>query len=163
MNVTSAHFSESELICKHCGTNGMQRSTLDLAEDVRSKAEDHYGQGRVKLVVLSAYRCSEHNKEIGGAPHSQHLMGLALDVGLQIAQDYGGKGKRKWVPVSPAVFEQIARRSKLLGGIGRDDARGFVHIDARPRTTAACAQWCYSGSKEVPYYPAVQSTSEKTT
>tara|TARA_R110000868_G_scaffold187432_4_gene429962 strand:+ start:2738 stop:3151 length:414 start_codon:yes stop_codon:yes gene_type:complete len=130
----------------------MQQSALDLVEDVRSKAEDHFGQGRVRLSVDSAYRCPEHNAAVGGAKQSQHMLGLALDLHIEIAQDSGGKGKRKWVPVPVGVFEQIARRSKLLGGIGRDDGRQFVHIDSRPRTTAMPAQWAYKGSKEVAYY-----------
>lgn len=153
MSITSVHFKDSELQCHcGCGVNGMQQSALDLAEDVRSKAEDHFGQGRVKIDVISPYRCPEHNAAVGGAKHSQHVLGLALDLRLEIAQDYGGKGKRKWVPVPVGVFEQIARRSKLLGGIGRDDQRGFVHIDARPRTTAVPAQWAYKDGKEVAYY-----------
>ena len=154
MSVTSAHFADEELCCPHCLINGMQQSALDLAEDVRAKAEDNYGQGRVRLTVNSAYRCPEHNVAVGGAKHSQHVLGLALDLKMEIAQDFGGKGKRKWVPVPVGVFEGIARRSKLLGGIGRDDERQFVHIDARPRTTAIPAQWAYKSGKEVPYYAA---------
>lgn len=150
MGASSKHFTDAELTCPCCGVNGVQQIGVDLAEDIRSKAEDHYGMGRVKLVVDSAFRCEAHNKEVGGAKHSQHLLGTALDLRMLVAMD-SGKGV-KWQPISPAIFEGIARRSPLLGGIGRDDERGFVHVDGRPKTTATPAQWCYKGGKEVAYF-----------
>ena len=156
----TAHFKDAELACPCCGANGVKQSILDLAEDVRSKAEDHYGLGRVRLAVSSAYRCEDHNSAVGGAKHSQHVLGLALDLRMQVAQDIGGKGARKWVDVPVGMFEQIARRSKLLGGIGRDDERQFVHIDSRPRSSAIPAQWCYKNGKEEAYY-AVKSNTER--
>lgn len=30
--------------------------------------------------VLSGYRCAAHNADVGGEPHSQHLLGKAADV-----------------------------------------------------------------------------------
>lgn len=131
----------------------MKQAGVDLAEDVRKLAEDHFGAGRVRMIPTSGFRCEDHNAAIGGAPRSQHVQGIALDLKLQVQQGDG------WKWVDAASLEVIARRSKLLGGIGRDDERGFVHIDARPRTTALPACWCYSGGKEVAYYKAgVQST-----
>jgi uncharacterized protein YcbK (DUF882 family) len=32
------------------------------------------------LVVVSGYRCEPHNKAVGGAPKSQHLLGRAADI-----------------------------------------------------------------------------------
>jgi hypothetical protein len=34
----------------------------------------------VPLVVTSGYRTPEHNRAVGGAPHSQHLYMRALDI-----------------------------------------------------------------------------------
>ncbi|MBU0572011.1 MAG: peptidase M15 [Candidatus Omnitrophica bacterium] len=36
---------------------------------------------RVKypIIVTSGYRTEEHNEEVGGAPHSYHLKGMAID------------------------------------------------------------------------------------
>lgn len=158
MGATGPHFTDAELQCPHCKVNGMKQEAVDLFEDVRAKAEEYFGGGRVRMLPDSAYRCEEHNAAVGGAPRSQHMQGLALDFRMQVGQDRG-KGKIEWVPVQPKTVEEIARKSQKLGGIGRDDERGFVHIDARPRTTALPACWCYSGGKEVAYYKAgVQST-----
>jgi uncharacterized protein YcbK (DUF882 family) len=151
VGLTSAHFTDSELACPCCGENGMQQSALDLLEDIRSKAEDHFGMGRVRVIPTSAYRCEAHNKAVGGAAHSQHVKGLAADWTMQVGQDRG-KGKTEWVTVPVSVTEQIARRSKLLGGIGRDDERKFIHTDSRPKMNALPAQWAYKDGKEVPYY-----------
>jgi uncharacterized protein YcbK (DUF882 family) len=32
------------------------------------------------LVVVSGYRCPAHNEAVGGAVHSQHLLGTAADI-----------------------------------------------------------------------------------
>jgi uncharacterized protein YcbK (DUF882 family) len=148
---SSAHFSDTELACPCCGVNGVTQRGVDLLEDVRSIAGLQLGMDSVRLTIKSGFRCEEHNIKIGGAKNSQHMAGTAADAVLQVKQGKAGK----WVNVPVSTFEQIARRSKLLGGIGRDDERGFVHIDARPKAQATPAQWCYKGGKEVAYYPAV--------
>lgn len=30
--------------------------------------------------IVSGFRCPAHNRELGGAPNSQHLVGLAADI-----------------------------------------------------------------------------------
>lgn len=40
-------------------------------------AEAYYG---APIFVTSAYRTQESNKEVGGAPNSQHLYGRAVDI-----------------------------------------------------------------------------------
>jgi uncharacterized protein YcbK (DUF882 family) len=153
MGATGPHFSESELACPCCGVNGVKPEGIALFEDVRRLAEDHFGMGRVSMNVSSGYRCEAHNAKVGGESKSQHMAGLAIDFQMQIGQDRG-KGKTEWVSVQPSIVEQIARRSKLLGGIGR--ASTFLHIDARPRATAMPAQWAYDASgKACAYFKAV--------
>lgn len=152
MGATGPHFSEKELACPCCGVNGMQQEAVDLAENVRSLAEDHFGMGRVVMKVSSGYRCAGHNATIGGAPASQHVQGLALDFFMDILQDRG-KNKQEPNQVSSTVVEGIARKAKLLGGIGLNRHNNMVHIDARPKYNGVVAQWCYSPTgKEQPYY-----------
>lgn len=155
----SEHFKDAELACPCCGVNGVKPAVLDAAEAIRAKAEARYGLGRVRMGVQSGYRCENHNKAIGGATNSQHMQGTALDLNLQIAKDSGGEGKLAWVTVRSADWEDLARQAPLLGGIGRDDERHFIHIDTRDKT----AQWCYESYahphnstkfyRECAYYP----------
>jgi len=34
------------------------------------------------FIITSGYRCEKHNKEIGGAKHSAHLTGNAVDIAV---------------------------------------------------------------------------------
>lgn len=54
-------------------------------------------QLQLPIIVNSFFRSPEHNRMVGGAPHSQHLLGLAADIHVQgitpiqlakIAKDY---------------------------------------------------------------------------
>jgi hypothetical protein len=152
MGATGPHFGAKELSCPCCGENGMQESAIYLWEDIRSRAENHFGLGRVRIRVNSAYRCEAHNAAVGGTLKSQHVTGLAMDGVLEVAKDWGGKGGVRWERVAPALWEPIVRTCLTLGGIGRDDERWFIHADSRPRSTAIPAQWCYKDGKEVAYY-----------
>ena len=72
------------------------------------------------LRIVSGYRSPEHNRSVGGAPNSRHLVGDAADL------DYGV------VPV------EVARAAGCTG-IGITD--GFAtHVDARP---GPLVEWTY--------------------
>ena len=43
---------------------------LDRARDVAG----------VPFIITSAYRCEQHNKNVGGKPNSAHLRGYAVDI-----------------------------------------------------------------------------------
>jgi hypothetical protein len=68
----SAHFRAEELQCPHCKKLICLRGLLVAAEVYR----DTWGP----LPIVSGYRCSDHNKSVGGASRSQHLYGRAIDV-----------------------------------------------------------------------------------
>lgn len=74
------------------------------------------------IVIGSAYRTPEHNRAVGGARHSQHVHGRALDV-------YPPKG---WtVDRFYQVIRNAARdRESRIQAIGRYDR--FIHFDIRP-------------------------------
>ena len=82
---------------------------LDVLHDIRH----HFN---APVTITSAFRTKSHNKKVGGAKKSTHLVGIAADIMV--------KG------VSPA---KVAAYAETLmpehGGIGQ--YKNFVHIDVR--------------------------------
>ena len=74
------------------------------------------------LQITSGFRCEKHNQAVGGAKSSQHLVGKAVDVVTQQAQQ-----------------EAFILAAGVAGfrGFGRGEA--FTHCDTR----SATAQWSY--------------------
>ncbi len=78
------------------------------------------------LLITSGYRCSDHNKNVGGQPNSYHLSGLAADV-----------------TVTHFNIRELARLAFSVGfgtviaypqGILKQNSyRGFIHLDVRKR------------------------------
>jgi putative chitinase len=68
------------------------------------------------LGVTSGYRPEPINREVGGVPNSQHVLGKALDV-------YPLDGRLD------AFYNWISRR--WSGGLGDGRRKGFVHLDSR--------------------------------
>jgi uncharacterized protein YcbK (DUF882 family) len=81
---------------------------LDIAWQISDGLRDK------QLVCLSGFRSPRTNKRIGGAPHSFHMTGQALDLMLP--------------PRTLARQAGLAR--KLGGGVGR--YRHFLHVDSGP-------------------------------
>ena len=73
------YFKEKELCCKCCGQlPPFARENIEaLVENVLDPLRERYGK---PIVVNSGYRCPKHNKEVGGAPRSQHMAGEATDI-----------------------------------------------------------------------------------
>jgi len=80
------------------------------------------------LHINSAYRSPSHNKSIGGAKKSQHLLGKAADI---TSRDYS--------PVQLySIIEGLITQNKIEeGGLGLYN--GFVHYDIRK----VKARWDY--------------------
>lgn len=74
--------------------------------------------GGQRILLHAGYRCARHNREVGGAPHSEHLEGLAADVSVP------GLSLQKMYELALEV-PQFAER-----GIGVY-AGDFVHVDVR--------------------------------
>lgn len=108
----SPNFRFQEFACKcggrYKGCRGVKINPRLLAalEELRS---DYF---KVRgLSIVSAYRCKEHNRAIGGASNSQHLKGNAADIPP--------------LPKSPDLPPQVK-------GIGVKRATGrIIHIDVR--------------------------------
>lgn len=112
----SEHFSFSEFACPckqtlpSCEGILVIRPLLNSLERLR---EEFYPGG---LVIVSGYRCKDHNKKIGGASSSQHLFGGAADVHER---------------VTPAQLTKL----QIFSGMGRDPHTGKVdHVDRRDRS-----------------------------
>lgn len=70
------YFKPSEFACKcGCGRgyDEMDKKLLEMLDSLREKSG-------IPLVINSAYRCSEHNKTIGGVANSAHTKGKAVDI-----------------------------------------------------------------------------------
>lgn len=90
------------------------------------------------MIVEDAYRCPEHNAQVGGVPDSEHVRGIAADIGV------AGK--------TAAELEAVARTIPAIKGIGRADHQNYIHIDLRESP----AQWCYGvDGRPCGYYPPV--------
>src|SRR5690242_10311706 len=111
MGNLGAHFSREEFVCHCCGEFRLDDHLLAALEALRERVGE-------AVLVLSGYRCPEHNRRVGGAANSQHVLGKAADVrvpGLTLQQMYE-------LAESVPAFAQ--------GGIGVYD-RGFLHVDVR--------------------------------
>ena len=72
------NFNKSEFECK-CG--------CEMPEEVLSEITKLAGNLQVirdfirkPMILTNAYRCPKHNKEVGGVPNSQHILGKACDI-----------------------------------------------------------------------------------
>lgn len=73
--MASEHFSDEELACHCCGEGAdlVSDRLLNLLEQLRENIGG-------PIEISCAYRCPEHNAEVGGVPNSQHVLGTAADV-----------------------------------------------------------------------------------
>ena len=83
---------------------------------------EHFGK---PITITSGYRTAAHNKSVGGAKSSQHLLGRAADI-----------------QVAGVSVEDVAAYAESLmpdwGGVGRypvkaGRAKGWVHVDTRAK------------------------------
>lgn len=105
----SAYFVSTEFDC-HCG----KCATTYIDEQLviyLQKIREHFGK---PVTINSGYRCVTHNKAVGGASKSNHLLGKAADIAI--------KG------VEP---KEIAKFAESIGVKGIGVYKTFVHIDTR--------------------------------
>lgn len=102
------NFSPGELRCKGTGSLLINPGALDALQKLRNSL------GR-PMSLTSAYRSPMHNKRVGGATNSKHMMGIAFDVTITDA-----------IPQAELVEAALDAGFR---GIGRYPT--FTHIDLR--------------------------------
>ena len=103
------HFKSYEFQCNCCLQTMTEPSLKLYLEIIRYNFDE-------PIKVISGYRCSNHNKEVGGAVKSKHLTGYAADI-----QVYNNK--------SIKVHSFCDKLFVKHGGLGRYDY--FTHVDVR--------------------------------
>lgn len=119
----SDHLTVGEIQCK-CGC-GYGRSEGDISpeivaifEQIRKQLRKAIGQ-ETPLIISSGCRCRQHNRAIGGAKKSRHLVCDALDIRKPNAIDYD------------TFYEICDQAVGDKGGVGKYKSKSFVHVDAR--------------------------------
>lgn len=110
----SNSFKVSEFACKGngcCNTVKIDKQLVVYLQKIR----DHFGKS---VTINSGYRCSKHNKAVGGTSSSKHTKGMAADITV--------KG------VKPATVAKYAESIGVKGiGLYEGSDGDFVHIDTR--------------------------------
>jgi uncharacterized protein YcbK (DUF882 family) len=107
------NFPDKELACKCCG-----KLPPGIAQ-LRERLERLRELAGAPIIINSGHRCAVHNKRIGGAPKSRHLIDAA-DV------------RCPKVPLSKLY--QLCEADPLLSSGGLALKHGsFLHIDCGPR------------------------------
>ncbi len=116
MQLTS-NFNLEEFECK-CGCEMPEfakKNIIELAENLQV-LRDEVG----RLDLTNAYRCKNHNADVGGSVNSQHLKGKAADI----------KSKTLNPKEIATIVDDLMKSEKFkLGGIGIYNT--FTHVDIR--------------------------------
>lgn len=114
----TTHFNVSEFRCK-CG--GKHDTQLDTA--LVDKLEQLYkALNCSKIIVNSGYRCSAHDRNVGGNGYGQHTKGTAADIVC-----YGKDGK----PISSKIVSCVAQDLGFGGIANIDRTYTATHVDVR--------------------------------
>jgi len=103
-------FSPAEIASRGDGEIKINTEAMDKLQSLR-------GRLGKPMIVLSGYRSLAHNKAVGGATRSKHMLGTAFDISMSNHD--------------PVAFEAAARAVGFLG-FGTYPRSDFMHIDLGP-------------------------------
>lgn len=116
MTRISKNFQRHEFACRcGCGFDTVDAGTLAIVQAVR----DHFD---APVTVTSGCRCADHNRKVGGARNSQHVLARAADI--------------KVSGVSPGQVASWVEKAYPAASVGR--YQSFTHVDTR---TDGPARW----------------------
>lgn len=124
----SEHFALSEFVSINDPVRPSEEiidQLKDLCELALEPLREALGRS---LKVSSGYRSPTYNKQIGGAPGSQHCAGIAADIIM--AND-----------AEQLKAAAIASNIPGVGGVGIYPGRGFIHVDIRKRVGKKPTTW----------------------
>ncbi len=114
----TAHFNTREFECK-CGGNHNTKLDSDL---VNKLEQLHKALNCSKIIVNSGYRCSTHDKNVGGNGYGQHTKGAAADIVC-----YDSKNR-----IISSKIVCCAAQDIGFGGIANiDSTYTATHVDVR--------------------------------
>ncbi len=114
----SEHFNVKEFGCK-CGK---EHETLINSELIEKLEQLYSALGCSKIIVTSGYRCTAHDKNVGGSGSGQHTKGNAADICC-----YGQDGQ----PISSKVVCCKAQDIGFTGIANITAAYIYTHVDVR--------------------------------
>lgn len=111
----STNFKSTEFDCHGSGCCSSTKVDDKLVEYLQ-KIRDHFGKS---VTITSGYRCTKHNKNVGGVTGSYHTYGQAADI-----------------VISGVTPREVAKYAESIGvkGIGLYETSSdgyFTHIDTR--------------------------------
>ena len=118
VRMLTPHLSVAEFACKHCGDipHELKKTEMPYKFDVFfGMFETIRKEWDMPIRINSGFRCAVKNAQVGGAPLSIHLFGLALD--LDCANE---KGVEKMMKIIEFACPELR--------VGKYS--NFVHIDA---------------------------------
>jgi len=116
----SPHFNISEFRCK-CGK---EHETLNNPELIEKLEKLFTALNCSKIIVTSGYRCTAHDKNVGGSGTGQHTIGNAADICC-----YGQDGQ----PISSKVVCCKAQDIGFMGIANITAAYIYTHVDVREK------------------------------
>ena len=114
----SDHFNVQEFKCK-CGKS----HNILVSEELVTKLEELYSfLNCSKIIVNSGYRCSTHDKNVGGSGSGQHVNGTAADIVCYCKN--GGK-------IDTKIVSCVAQDLGFMGIANIDNSYTAIHVDVR--------------------------------
>lgn len=114
----TAHFNVSEFRCK-CGGN---HDTLLELELINKLEQLYTALNCSKIIVNSGYRCSAHDRNVGGSGVGMHVNGMAADI---VCYDKNGK------KISSKIVSCAAQDIGFGGIANIDSTYTATHVDVR--------------------------------
>ena len=102
-----------------------RRNIEYLVDTVLDPLREHLG---CPIIITSGYRCADLNRDVGGSPTSQHLLGLAADFRPNFTNademDERMARIREWFKAPGVAWDQLI------------DYGRFFHVGIRPEGSA---------------------------